>query len=126
MLEKKIKYTDYNGEEREETFYFHLSQAELADLELTATGGFETMINRIIETKDNKKLVAIFKEMIDLSVGIKSLDGRNFSKTKEILDDFKSTEAYTVLYMELLSSEEAALEFVKGILPKQIQNKAQT
>ena len=29
MLCKKIKYTDYNGNEREEEFYFNLSKAEI-------------------------------------------------------------------------------------------------
>ena len=34
MLTKTITYTDYNGAERTEKFYFNLTQTELLDLEL--------------------------------------------------------------------------------------------
>ena len=32
MLKKTIKYTDYNGIEREEDFYFNLNKAELTEM----------------------------------------------------------------------------------------------
>ena len=33
MLKKLIEYTDYNGKERKENFYFSLSKAELMEME---------------------------------------------------------------------------------------------
>ena len=35
MLKKTIKYTDYNGQQREEDFYFNLNKAELAEMEMS-------------------------------------------------------------------------------------------
>lgn len=118
MYKKVIKYTDYNGEEREESFYFNLSQAELAEMELTKEGGMKEYIDRIVETKDRPQLVNIFKELILKSYGVKSDDGKRFIKRQnghDLSEDFEQTEAYSVLFMELASDADAAAEFVNGL-----------
>ena len=74
MIGKTITYEDYNGNQRKETFFFHLSKAELMEMELVQDGGMEQMIQRIIDTQDRKKIVEIFKDIILRSYGEKSLD----------------------------------------------------
>ena len=64
MLKKPITYTDYNGVERTEDFYFNLSKAELMEMELGVTGGMTEMLNKIIAAKDAPSLMKTFKEMI--------------------------------------------------------------
>ena len=64
MISKNIKYTDYNGVEREETFLFNLSKAELMEMELGTTGGLTEIIKKIIETKDQPSIMKIFKELV--------------------------------------------------------------
>ena len=59
MISKNIKYTDYNGVEREETFLFNLSKAELMEMELGTTGGLTEIIKKIIETKDQPSIMKI-------------------------------------------------------------------
>ena len=54
MLKKSIKYTDYNGVERVEDFYFNLSKAEVAEMELSVDGGMSAMLEKIVETNNNK------------------------------------------------------------------------
>lgn len=125
MFGKKIKYTNYNGEERERTFWFHLSKAELLEMEMTTNGGFENFINRIIETRDNKELVRIFKELIHKSYGVKSDDGEMFIKNEQVLKEFTQTEAYSELYIELATSAEAATEFINGIMPQALMAEVQ-
>lgn len=39
MLEKVITYTDYDGNERKEKFYFNLTKAELTEMELSMREG---------------------------------------------------------------------------------------
>lgn len=117
MIKKTIKYTDYNDVEREEPFYFNLSKAELTEMNLSTSGGMEQMINDIIATKDTPKIAAIFKDIILRSYGVKSADGKRFIKSKELSAEFSQTEAYSQLYMELLTDENAAVAFVTGILP---------
>lgn len=118
MITETIKFTDFDGEEREEKFMFNLTKAELVDMNLTTQGGLEKVLTNIIESKDTVKIIEWFKIIIDKSYGIKSPDGRKFMKSKEILEDFKSTEAYSNLYIELLTNTEKASEFINGIIPK--------
>ncbi len=123
MLKKVIKYTDYNGAEREENYYFNLSKAELMEMELGTIGGFTEMVNKIIAAQDTPALVKIFKDMILKSYGVKSPDGKRFEKSKEISEEFMQTEAYSTLFMELATNADAAIEFINGIVPAEISEK---
>ena len=40
------------------------------------------------------------------------------SKNKELVEEFKDSEAYSELFMELATNAEAASAFVNGITPK--------
>ena len=117
MLKKTIKYIDYDGNEREEDFYFNLSKGELAEMELSLNGGLEGIENRITQEKDNKKIVATFKDLILRSYGKKSDDGKRFIKSPELTEEFTQTEAYSDLFIELATDADAAATFVNGILP---------
>ena len=121
MLKKIITYTDYNGVERTEPFYFNLSKAELMEMELGVTGGMTEMLNKIINAKDGPSLMKTFKEMIMKSYGIKSDDGKRLIKSEELSIAFTQTEAYSVLFMELITDDKAASDFVNGIIPNEIQ-----
>lgn len=85
MLKKTISYTDYDGNKREEDFYFNLNKAELAEMELSTTGGIQNYINRIVAAQDTATLVKIFKELILKAYGQKSLDGKRFIKNDELM-----------------------------------------
>lgn len=125
MLARKIKYTNLNGEERERTYYFHFSKAEVMEMELSKEGGFEVFIQRIIDTRDQKELVRMFRELIQESYGIKSDDGEQFIKNEKVLNEFVQSEAYSELYMELATNTDAAIEFINGIFPQQIMAEVQ-
>ena len=51
MLKKTVTYTDYNGVERTEDFYFNLTRSELMEMHLTTEGGMDEKINSIIKAK---------------------------------------------------------------------------
>lgn len=121
MLKKDITYTDFNGVERKETFWFHLSKAELLDMEMTTTGGYAEMVQRIVDAKDAPALIHIFKDLIRKSYGIKSEDGRRFIKSDELFEEFSQTEAYSQLYMELTLNADKAAEFANGIMPQDLE-----
>lgn len=118
MLKKTITYTDYNGTERTEDFYFNLTKAEIAEMELEIPGGMTALIDKITKTKDTPSLVKMFKDLILRAYGEKSDDGRRFIKSKELKESFEQTEAYSELFMELASNADAASEFINGITPK--------
>lgn len=117
MLKKTITYTDYNGVERTEDFYFNLTKAELMEMEMGTSGGFAEMIQRVIAAKDAPTIIAVFKDIILKSYGQKSPDGRRFIKSEQLREEFSQTEAYSILYMELATNDETAANFVNGIMP---------
>mgnify|MGYP001145356686 CR=1 FL=1 len=43
MLKETIKFTDFNGVERTEDHYFHLSKAEAMEMEMSTSGGLSEM-----------------------------------------------------------------------------------
>ena len=123
MLKKTIKYTDYDGNEREEDFYFNLNKAEVTEMELSKQGGLSEYIKRIVAAQDAPSLIELFKELICKSYGEKSLDGKRFVKGKELTEEFTQTEAYAELFVELASNAEEATKFVNGIMPKNMNVK---
>lgn len=125
MYKYTVKYTDFNGTERVEDFYFHLTKAELLDMNMSSSGGLLEVIKKIVESKDTNELIKLFKQTIIMSYGIKSDDGKKFRKSDEIRADFMSTEAYSEIYMELATNAEKASEFINGILPADLAKAAQ-
>ncbi len=118
MLKKTIKYTDYDGNEREEDFYFNLSKAEVTEMELSKEGGMSEYIKKISAAQNAPELIKLFKEIIIKSYGEKSLDGKRFIKNKELTEAFIQTEAYSELFVELASNADEAVKFINGIMPK--------
>lgn len=111
-------YTDYNGTERTEKFYFNFSQAELMEMELTTEGGLKEKLEKIVKAKDRTLLASYFKQIILDSYGEKTDDGRRFVKSKELSEAFSQTEAYSNLYMELVTNTDKAVAFINGVMPK--------
>lgn len=118
MLKKTITYSDFDGNERTEDFYFNLTKAECAEMELSTAGGMQRMIEKIIAEQDNKKIVDIFKDIILRSYGEKSPDGKYFRKSKEISESFASTQAYSELFMELATNTDDAVAFISAVVPE--------
>lgn len=118
MLAKEIEYKDFNGNMRKETFLFNLSQAEVMEMELSTTGGLAESIQRVVEVQDGPEIIRIFKSLILKAYGEKSADGRRFIKSEELSKEFSETNAYSKLFMELATNDEAAAAFVNGIVPE--------
>lgn len=120
MLKKTITYTDYNGTDRSEDFFFNLSKPELFELEASEEGGLGKMLEEMVKSNDGRKLVSVFKTIILKAYGKKSEDGKRFIKSDAIRTEFEQSEAFSELFMELAFNTEAAAAFVNGILPKSI------
>lgn len=122
MIKKTIAYVDYDGNPREEDFYFNISKAELTDMYMSVNGGFDKLLNQLANAQDQREMMRHFKELIIRSYGEKDLDGRRFRKNQEITDNFLQTEAFSVLMMELMSNPKTAAEFVNSIMPSDLAN----
>lgn len=121
MLKKKISYEDYEGNQRTEECYFNLSKAEISRyfFEHGNDGLFDYLLN-IAATKNTKGMMDFIAEIISISYGVKSEDGKRFIKDPGYTRAFTQTEAYSVLFMELLTKENAITDFLMGIMPKDV------
>lgn len=117
MLKETMTYADYNGVTRTEDFYFNLSNAEITEMEMTTEGGLADRIQKIVAAQDLPAIIKVFKDLILKAYGEKSDDGKRFVKSEEISTAFSQTEAYSQLFMNLATDEDAAARFVNGIVP---------
>lgn len=123
MYIKTIEYKDYSGNQRKEDFYFNLNEAEIMEMELSKDGGFDQWITRIANAQNTPELIKLFKGLILMAYGEKSLDGKKFIKVdpvtgRRLSEEFEQTAAYPVLFMELATNTEAATEFINHIIPE--------
>lgn len=121
MLKRTITFVDYDNNKRTEDFYFNMNKSEVMKW-LTTSGEYtlDKVMDRLTKTKNGKEIMRIFEEMIKISYGEKSLDGRNFEKSEEIWNNFYYTEAYSELFMELVTDAAKAADFFNGIIPKEL------
>ena len=124
MRKETITYTDYNGVERKEDFFFNLTKAEIMEMEMTTTGGMAEMIQKIVNAQDAPSIIKIFKEIVLKAYGEKSADGKRFIKSEEISTAFAQTEAYSQLFMKLATDAEAASKFINEIVPADVAQQA--
>ena len=125
MLKKTIKSIDFDGNEREEDYYFNITKTEITKLQLSHDGGITKKLERITQSKSAPEMLAVIEEFIDLSYGVKSDNGKYFTKTPEALAEFKSSAAYDEFFMDITSNTASMVAFITGILPADISGKIQ-
>lgn len=125
MLKKTIKYTDYNGVNREEDFFFNLTKAEIMDMQMGTAGGLADLIATLVKTQNMPEIIRIFKEIILKAYGEKSTDGKRFIKIDDeghaLSKAFSETEAFSELYMKLATDSKEAANFVNAIIPADME-----
>lgn len=126
MFVKTIDYKDFDGNERSEDFYFNLTQSEILKLETSLNGGLTSYMGLMVQKQSQPDIMSLFEKIIDASYGVKSLDGRTFTKTPEALADFKATAAYDKFFMEICMDEAKASEFLLKIMPDDVSDKIKT
>lgn len=123
MIKKTVTYTDYNGEERTESFYFHYTEAEILDMEMSEEGSFADRIQRIIDAKDKTALMKLIKKFVIDAYGVKSEDGKRFMKNDDLKTAFVECPAYSDIFMEMVTNDEVAAEFVNGVIPNTMKDR---
>ena len=126
MIKKTIQFNDLDGDPVVEDYWFHLSKAELVELETSVGSGLSTQYQRIIEKADPGMIIRTFKQLMLSSYGVRDdINNKRFKKSQELREAFEQTDAYSVLFMELISDMKAMLEFVKGIMPAGMADEAE-
>lgn len=122
MFVEKVKFEDYDGNEIEKEFRFHLSKAELKEMELETPGGFKAYLERIIDAKNGVEIAKTFKKILLASYGEISEDRTRFVKSPELTKAFTETMAYDYFYNRLSEDDQYAASFINGVLPKEIKD----
>lgn len=117
-------YVDYDGNERTEDFFFHVTKTEIMEMDFLEEGGLQKTVEKIMSTQDRKGLLELFKSIVIMAYGEKSADGRRFIKNQEVKDNFTQTEAYSNIFIRLATDSKLATEFINNIVPKDLQEEA--
>ena len=121
MYKRVFNFTDFDGNQRTEEAFFNLTEAEVM---MWVTTNKEYTLDKLIleltRVGDVRRLMEIFEDLILRSYGRKSMDGRRFIKSAELSEEFKQTEMYSKLFMELVNDSAKSAEFVNAILPKNL------
>lgn len=126
MLKKDITYKDLDGNSLTETFWFHLSESELSKMALGKEGrdgGFEVWVRNLISSNNGEEIVENFEKILLATIGERSADNKRFIKTDEIRDNFRFSDAYNVLFMELMTDAEKMSDFVNSVVPSNLREK---
>lgn len=126
MYPKRIKFEDYNGVQHEQTFLFNMTETELTKMQYSSEGNFQEYVQKLVETKNEGEIINLIEKFVVMSYGEKSADGQRFVKIApdghKLGLDFIQTEAYNVLFMELATNANAAIDFITGILPTKVRS----
>lgn len=115
MIKQTVQYTDFNGNERNEDFYFHLSSVELIKLEARIGNKLDKHIEHLAGSQDVSELLNFLESIILDAYGVKSKDGKSFLKSPETRSEFEHSQAYANLFEKMLTDEGMAATFGAGI-----------
>ena len=116
MIVKKIKYEDFNGNQKETTAYFNINEVTLAKV----GNEINEIINTLNETQNTDIIADLLSRIILMSYGKKSENGESFIQSKAVQEEFEYSAAYPALFMELAQDGDKFVEFLKGALPKSL------
>jgi hypothetical protein len=115
MFKQNIAYVDFNGVERKEDFYFHLSLPEVTRLEAEIGRPMDVHVKDLVSNQDLKTLIDFLEKLILNSFGRKTSDGKSFLKSKELRLEFEYSQAYAEMFEMLLTNPEMAKKFGEGV-----------
>ncbi|QFG13655.1 hypothetical protein PBI_SHEPARD_48 [Arthrobacter phage Shepard] len=128
MIKKTLTFKNFRKETETEDFYFNMSEGELTLMQIRAIDqkneSFSDKLDKISKGLQGAELADVIEDLVLRSYGVKSSDGKKFRKNPEILEDFTSSGAYSVLITELFSIEGSLTEFINLVVPDDLVKKA--
>jgi hypothetical protein len=122
VLKKTITYEDLDGNPVTEDFYFNLTKADLAKMEIGKAGGMQAYLQGIIDAQDGELIIQAFEQILKAAYGVRHEDGKRFIKNDEVWEAFSQTDAYAKLFLEIVTDAEKSAAFVTAIVPSDMAN----
>jgi hypothetical protein len=129
MLKQTQTYTDYDGVEQTDVLHFNLTKTEMLDImelqpRLQAWDDLASGPERELTIPEVKELIDIVKYVIEKSFGIRSEDGKRFVKNETVYTEFTQSAVYDEFVFGLFNPPERAIEFITGLIPKDLREEA--
>ena len=117
MIKKIVHITDpMTGTERKVECYFHLTQGELAEMQIATEGGLTEVLQAIVDSKNAHLTVQFFRAIILKAHGEKTEEGE-FWKNNKRTEIFAAGPAYSAIICWLLQCEPAEMKkFMEGVM----------
>jgi hypothetical protein len=126
MFSEKIVWKDKDDVEHTTECWFDLGEDELMELQFKGPGGWDDMMNRMIENSDYGSILKAFKELIILSYGElmpggEGLEKRDQGRTYGKGEWFVQTFAFKALFRRLFTEPGYAANFASRLQPKGLE-----
>lgn len=130
MLKQDFTYENFDGVTETETLHFNLTKIELTENlhledEVRELDKMLTGPKRQLETGEIQRILDLVKELMRLSYGVRSEDGKRFIKSPQVWEEFTQTATYDAFLYSLFIQPEKAVEFIVGILPADLRQEAE-
>jgi hypothetical protein len=121
VIKKEITFTNIDGEEVTEEWWFGLEPSDVVDMEIAHLPNPAQYLMQIMEDHDSRALLELWRELMWRSAGKRI--GKLFVKDEATLREFKYGGAYNAIFSEVCSSDDIGAAFFTSILPENIQQK---
>lgn len=117
-----LKFHTFTGAEATETLRFNLTEDELRDLVRRNPMFDLNFLSYVSKEQDLNKMLDVVQELIVVSYGEMSDDGKYFRKSDDRALDFLQSAAYEEFKRYLFKSEDGHefLEFLTKVFPKNV------
>lgn len=123
MISKKVTVEGFDGTE-ERTYWFHLTKSEVIKWDAEFNGELKEFLSKTAESQSVPEVYAAIAELLRRAVGERR--GNKFVKDVDVTSDFEFSGAMDEVIEWMFSTPDAIDEFLLGILPKDVVEKAKT
>ena len=118
------KYEDFRGNDREESFYFNITESEMADMIKNDPSFRPDYLVYLTKEPSGFAMMDVIRKLIVLSYGEPSEDGRHFRKDDQITKDFIQSKAYEEILNDFFDGEHETMvkDFVLNVFPKKYKD----
>ncbi|QEQ93912.1 hypothetical protein SEA_KARDASHIAN_47 [Streptomyces phage Kardashian] len=119
---KEITFTTPDGVQKTEEWWFELDETDAIEMDvihdLIQQGNPEEYLKGIVDRKDSRALLNLWRDMLIASVCQR--EGDLLVKSPEITKQFRFGGAYRQFFSELITSDDAGASFFVQIMPQRL------
>lgn len=121
MISKKVTVEGFDGSE-DRVYWFHLTKSEVVKWDAEFNGELKEFLAKTAESQSVPEVYAAITELLRRAVGERR--GNKFVKDADVTSDFEFSGAMDEVIEWLFSTPDATEEFLMGLLPKDVVEKA--